>query len=156
MNSSGKDLTSSGKVGVNETGTYVVPNKWPVLLRLTKGSETTTDIGLRSLLCSYLMGIPSTNTSTSSSSPLDVNGAEGCIAILQVYRTSSSDTIPRGRLVSSYSTVSVRGIETAGESGYLEWSSNSAVVSGTWVAINHTTASSGSYNYCMVLAVRIW
>lgn len=156
VNSSGTNLTSSGKVGVNETGTYVMPNKWPVLLRLTKGSDTTTDIGLRSLLCSYLMGIPNNNTSTSSSSPLGVSGAIGCIAILQVYRTSPSDTIPRGRLVSSYSTVSVRGIETAGESGYLEWSSHPASISGVWVAINHTTASSGSYNYCMVLAVRIY
>ena len=102
------------------------------------------------------MGIPRVNTSTSSSDALAINGAEGCLAILQVYRTSPSDTIPRGRLVSSYSTVSVRGIETAGESGYLEWSSHPASISGTWVAINHTTASSGSYNYCMVLAVRIW
>ena len=133
-----------------------MPNRWPVLLRLTKGSDTTTDIGLRSLLCSYLMGIPRNNASTSSSSPLGVSGAIGCLAILQVYRTSPSDTIPRGRLVSSYSTVSVRGIETAGESGYLEWSSHPASISGTWVAINHTTASSGSYNYCMVLAVRIY
>lgn len=156
VNSSGKDLTPSGRVGVQETGTYVVPNNWPVFLRLTKGSETTTDIGLRSLLCSYLMGIPNNNTSTSSSSPLGMSGAEGCLAILQVYRTSSSDTIPRGRLIKSYSEVSVRGIETAGESGYLEWSSNREAVSGTWVAINHTTASSGSYNYCMVLAVRIY
>lgn len=155
VNSSGKDLTSSGRVGVQETDTYVVPNNWPVLLRLTKGSDEFIDIGLRSLLCSYLMGISNNNTSTSSST-LGVNGAEGCLAILQVYRTSSSDTIPRGRLVSSYSTVSVRGIEAIGESGYLEWSSNPATVSGVWVAINHTTASSGSYNYCMVLAVRIW
>lgn len=156
VNSSGTNLTSSGTVGVNETGTYVVPNKWPVCLRLIKGSGTTTDIGLRSLLCSYLMGISNTNTSTSSSSALPVNGAVGCIAILQVYRTSSSSTIPRGRLVSSYSTVSVRGIEASGDSGYLEWSGKSAPVTGTWVAINHTTASSGSYNYCMVLAVRIY
>lgn len=156
VNSSGTNLTSSGTAGVQESGTYVVPNKWPVLLRLTKGSGTTTDIGLRSLLCSYLMGISNNNTSTSSSSSLGVNGAEGCLAILQVYRTSPSDTIPRGRLVSSYRTVSVRGIEASGESGYLEWSSNHETVSGTWVAINHTTASSGSYNYCMVLAVRIW
>lgn len=155
VNSSGTDLTDSGTIGVNETGTYVVPNNWPVLLRLTKGSGTTTDIGLRSLLCSYLMGIPRSNTSTSGSSALDVNGAEGCLAILQVYRTSSSDTIPRGCLVSSYSTVSVRGIE-ARSSGYLEWSSSYETVTGTWVAINHTTTSSGSYNYCMVLAVRIW
>lgn len=156
VNSSGTDLTSSGDTGVNETGTYVVPNNWPVFLRLTKGSDDFTDIGLRSLLCSYLMGIPRVNTSTSGSSPLSMSGAEGCLAILQVYRTSPSDTIPRGRLVKSSYEVSVRGIETAGESGYLEWSSNSASVSGTWVAINHTTASSGSYNYCMVLAVRIW
>ena len=156
VNSSGTNLTSSGTVGVNETGTYVVPNKWPVCLRLIKGSGTTTDIGLRSLLCSYLMGISNTNTSTSSSSALPVNGAVGCIAILQVYRTSSSSTIPRGRLVSSYSTVSVRGIEASGESGSLKWSGNPATVTGTWVAINHTTASSGSYNYCMVLAVRIY
>lgn len=156
VNSSGTNLSDSGTVGVAESGPYVVPSKWPVLLRLTKGSDKFTDIGLRSLLCSYLMGISNNNTSTSSSSSLDVNGAEGCLAILQVYRTSPSDTIPRGRLVSSYSTVSVRGIETAGESGYLEWSSHPASISGTWVAINHTTASSGSYNYCMVLAVRIW
>lgn len=156
VNSSGTNLSDSGTVGVAESGPYVVPSKWPVLLRLTKGSDKFTDIGLRSLLCSYLMGIPNNNTSTSSSSPLDVSGAEGCLAILQVYRTSPSDTIPRGRLVSSYSTVSVRGIETAVESGYLEWSSHPASISGTWVAINHTTASSGSYNYCMVLAVRIW
>ena len=157
VNSSGTNLTSSGTVGVNETGTYVVPNKWPVCLRLIKGSGTTTDIGLRSLLCSYLMGISNTtNTSTSSSSALPVNGAVGCIAILQVYRTSSSSTIPRGRLVSSYSTVSVRGIEASGELGSLKWSGNSATVTGTWVAINHTTASSDSYNYCMVLAVRIY
>ena len=156
VNYSGTNLTTSGTAGVNETGNYVMPNKWPVLLRLTKGSDTTTDIGLRSLLCSYLMGIPHNNTSISSSSPLGVNGAVGCLAILQVYRTSPSDTIPRGRLVSSYRTVSVRGIETAGESGYLEWSSHPASISGTWVAINHTTASSGSYNYCMVLAVRIY
>ena len=156
VNSSGEDLTSSGDTGVNETGTYVVPNNWPVFLRLTKGSDKFTDIGLRSLLCSYLMGIPRVNTSTSGSDALAISGAEGCLAILQVYRTSPSDTIPRGRLVSSYSTVSVRGIETAGESGYLEWSSHPASISGTWVAINHTTASSGSYNYCMVLAVRIW
>lgn len=156
VNSSGADLTFSGRVGVQETGTYVVPNNWPVFLRLTKGSETTTDIGLRSLLCSYLMGISNNNTSTSSSSPLGVSGAVGCIAILQVYRTSPSDTIPRGHLVKSSSGAYVRGIETIGESGYLEWSGNSASVSGTWVAINHTTASSGSYNYCMVLAVRIY
>ena len=155
VNSSGTDLTFSGSVGVQESGTYVVPNKWPVFLRLTKGSGTTTDIGLRSLLCSYLMGISNNNTSTSSSA-LPINGAKGCIAILQVYRNSPSDTIPRGRLVSSYRTVSVRGIEASGESGYLGWSSNHAAVSGTWVAINHTTASSGSYNYCMVLAVRIY
>lgn len=155
VNSSGTDLSDSGTVGVAESGPYVVPSKWPVLLRLTKGSDKFTDIGLRSLLCSYLMGIPRINTSTSSSD-LPIDGAEGCLAILQVYRTSPSDTIPRGRLVSSYSTVSVRGIETAGESGYLEWSSHPASISGTWVAINHTTASSGSYNYCMVLAVRIW
>ena len=156
VNSSGTDLTFSGRVGVQESGTYVVPNKWPVLLRLTKGSGTTTDIGLRSLLCSYLMGIPNNNTSTSSNNSLGESGAEGCLAILQVYRTSPNDTIQRGRLVSSYSTVSVRGIEASGESGYLEWSSNPASISGTWVAINHTTASSGSYNYCMVLAVRIY
>ena len=156
VNSSGTDLTFSGRVGVQESGTYVVPNKWPVLLRLTKGSGTTTDIGLRSLLCSYLMGIPNNNISTSSNNSLGVSGAEGCLAILQVYRTSPNDTIQRGRLVSSYSTVSVRGIEASGESGYLEWSSNPASISGTWVAINHTTASSGSYNYCMVLAVRIY
>lgn len=155
VNSSGTDLSDSGTVGVAESGPYVVPSKWPVLLRLTKGSDKFTDIGLRSLLCSYLMGIPRINTSTSSSN-LPIDGAEGCLAILQVYRTSPSDTIPRGRLVSSYSPVSVRGIETAGESGYLEWSSHPASISGTWVAINHTTASSGSYNYCMVLAVRIW
>lgn len=156
VNSSGTDLTNSGTVGVNETGDYVVQNKWPVLLRLTKGSGTATDIGLRSLLCSYLMGIPRDNTSTSSSSSLGVNGAEGCIAILQVYRTSSSSTIPRGRLVSSYSTVSVHGISASGNSGTLEWTSGSEAVSGTWVALNHTTVSSGSYNYCLVLAIRIW
>lgn len=156
VNSSGTDLTNSGTVGVQESGTYVVPSKWPVLLRLTKGSGANTDIGLRSLLCSYMMGIPRTNTSTSSSSALDVNGAEGCIAILQVYRTSNSSTISRGSLVSSYSTVSVRGISSSGASGSLEWTSNSETVSGTWVAINHTTTSAGSYNYCMVLAVRIW
>lgn len=156
VNSSGTNLTSSGTVGVQELGNYVVPNKWPVLLRLTKGSDTTTDIGLRSLLCSYLMGIPNNNTSTSSSSPLGMSGAEGCLAILQVYRTSPSDTIPRGCLVKAHSTVSVRGIEAIGESGYLEWSSSHETVSGTWVAINHSTASSGSYNYCMVLAVRIY
>ena len=156
VNSSGTDLTYSGEVGVQETGNYVVPSQWPVLLRLTKGSTEYTDIGLRSLLCSYLMGIPRSNTSTSSSNALGVNGAEGCLAILQVYRTSSSDTIPRGRLVSSYSTVLVRGIEARGYAGRLEWSSNSETVSGVWVAINYTTASSDSYNYCMVLAVRIW
>ncbi len=156
VNSSGTDLTYSGRVGVQESGTYVVPNKWPVFLRLTNGSGTTTDICLRSLLCSYLMGISNNNTSTSSSNTLGVSGAVGCIAILQVYRTSPSDTIHRGRLVKSSSGAYVRGIETSGESGYLEWSSNSESVSGTWVAINHTTASSGSYNYCMVLAVRIW
>lgn len=156
VNSSGADLTFSGRVGVQESGTYVVPNKWPVFLRLTKGSNKYTDIGLRSLLCSYLMGISNNNTSTSSSNSLGVSGYVGCIAILQVYRTSPSDTIPRGHLVKSSSGAYVRGIETAGESGYLEWSSNSASVSGTWVAINHTTASSGSYNYCMVLAVRIY
>lgn len=156
VNSSGKDLTNSGTAGVQESGTYVVPSKWPVLLRLTKGSGTNTDIGLRSLLCSYMMGIPRTNTSTSGSSALDVNGAEGCLAILQVYRTSNSSTISRGSLVSSYSKVSVRGISSSGSSGSLEWTSNSETVSGTWVAINHTTTSAGSYNYCMVLAVRIW
>ena len=156
VNSSGTDLTFSGRVGVQESGTYVVPNKWPVFLRLTKGSGTTTDIGLRSLLCSYLMGISNNNTSTSSSSPLDVDGAEGCIAILQVYRTSQSDTIPRGRLVSSYSTVSVRGIAASGNTGSLAWTRISATISGTWVAINHTTASTDASNYCMVLAVRIW
>ena len=157
VNANGTDLTSSGDAGVRETGTYVVPNKWPVLLRLTKGSDDFTDIGLRSLLCSYLMGIPRVNTSTSGSSALAVSGAEGCIAILQVYRTSQSDTIPRGRLVSSYSTVSVRGIAASGESGPLAWTSNKlASISGTWVAINHTTASSDASNYCMVLAVRIW
>ena len=156
VNSSGTDLTFSGRVGVQESGTYVVPNKWPVFLRLTKGSGTTTDIGLRSLLCSYLMGISNNDTSTSSSSPLDMSGAVGCLAILQVYRTSPSDTIPRGRLVRSSKGAYVRGIEASGGSGYLEWSSNPATVSGTWVAINHTTASSGSSNYCMVLAVRIY
>ena len=157
VNADGIDLTSSGDTGVKETGTYVVPNKWPIFLRLTKGSDDFTDIGLRSLLCSYLMGIPRVNTSTSSSSPLAVSGAEGCIAILQVYRASQSDTIPRGRLVSSYSTVSVRGIAASGESGPLAWTSNKlASISGTWVVINHTTASSDASNYCMVLAVRIW
>lgn len=155
VNSSGTDLTSSGKEGVNETGNYVVQNKWPVLLRLTKGSDTTIDIGLRSLLCSYLMGIPRVNTSTSSSA-LPISGAEGCLAILQVYRTSQSDTIPRGRLVKSYSEVSVRGIAASGGSGTLAWTSNSASVSGTWVSINYTATSSGSSNYCMVLAVRIY
>lgn len=155
VNSSGTDLTDSGTVGVNETGTYVVPSNWPVLLRLTKGSETTTDIGLRSLLCSYLMGIPRINTSTSSSA-LDINGAEGCIAILQVYRNSQYDAIHRGCLVSSYSTVSFRGISSTGPSGSLAWTSNSASVSGTWVSINYTATSSDSSNYCMVLAVRIW
>lgn len=157
VNAIGTDLTSSGDAGVKETGTYVVPNNWPVFLRLTKGSDDFTDIGLRSLLCSYLMGIPRVNTSTSGSSALAVSGAEGCIAILQVYRTSQSDTIPRGRLVSSYSTVSVRGIAASGESGPLAWTSNKfASISGTWVVINHTTASSDASNYCMVLAVRIW
>ena len=155
VNSSGKDLTPSGKVGVNETGTYVVPNKWPVLLRLTKGSDDFTDIGLRSLLCSYLMGIPNDNTSTSSSA-LPINGAEGCIAILQVCRNSPYDAIHRGCLVSSYSTVSFRGISSTGPSGSLAWTSNSASVSGTWVSINYTATSSDAYNYCMVLAVRIW
>ena len=42
------------------------------------------------------------------------------------------------------------------EAGYLEWSSNHEAISGVWVSLNHTTASSGSYNYCMVLAVRIY
>ena len=155
VNSSGTDLTDSGTVGVNETGTYVVPNNWPVVLRFTKGSDKVTDIGLRSLLCSYLMGIPRINTSTSNSA-LPINGAEGCIAILQVYRNSQSDTIHRGRLVSSYSTVSFRGISSTGPSGSLAWTSNSASVSGTWVSINYTATSSDASNYCMVLAVRIW
>lgn len=127
----------------------------PVLLRLTKGSDKFTDIGLRSLLCSYLMGIPRINTSTSSSA-LDIDGAEGCLAILQVYRTSSSSIIPRGYLVSSYRTVSVHGISASGESGNLKWTSGSEAVSGTWVAINWTTVSASSSDYCMVLAVRIW
>lgn len=156
VNSSGTNLTFSGKVGVNETGTYVVPNKWPVFLRLTKGSGTTTDIGMRSLLCSYLMGISNNNTSTSSSSPLGVSGAVGCIAILQVYRTSPSDTIPRGRLVSSHNAVYMRGIAASGESGSLAWTSNYASVSGTWVSINYTATSSDASRYCMVLAVRIY
>ena len=155
VNSSGTDLTLSGRVGVQESGTYVVPNKWPVFLRLTKGSGTTTDIGLRSLLCSYLMGIPNDNTSTSSSA-LPISGAEGCIAILQVCRNSPYDAIHRGCLVSSYSTVSFRGISSTGPSGSLAWTSNSASVSGTWVSINYTATSSDAYNYCMVLAVRIW
>lgn len=155
VNAIGTDLTSSGTDGVEETGTYVVPNKWPVLLRLTKGSDTNTDIGLRSLLCSYLMGIPRVNTSTSSSA-LPINGAEGCIAILQVYRNSQSDTIHRGRLVNSYNAVYMRGIAASGESGSLAWTSNSASVSGTWVSINYTATSSDASNYCMVLAVRIW
>ena len=156
VNSSGADLTSSGTVGVSETGNYVVPNKWPVLLRLTKGSETTTDIGLRSLLCSYLMGIPNYNTSTSSSNPLDVNGAVGCIAILQVPRTSQSDSIPRGSLIRRFGQVLVRGIAASGNSGSLAWTSSAVSISGTWVSLNYTTTSSGSYNYCMVLAVRIY
>ena len=155
VNAIGTDLTSSGTDGVNETGTYVVPNNWPVALRLTKGSDDFTDIGLRSLLCSYLMGIPRVNTSTSSSA-LPINGAEGCIAILQVYRNSQSDTIHRGRLVRSYREVSVRGIAASGESGSLAWTSGSASVSGVWVAINYTATSSDASNYCMVLAVRIW
>ena len=155
VNSSGTDLSDSGTVGVAESGPYVVPSKWPVLLRLTKGSDKVTDIGLRSLLCSYLMGIPRINTSTSSSA-LDIDGAEGCLAILQVYRTSSSSIIPRGYLVSSYRTVSVHGISASGESGNLKWTSGSEAVSGTWVAINWTTVSASSSDYCMVLAVRIW
>lgn len=155
VNSSGTDLSDSGTVGVEESGPYVVPSKWPVLLRLTKGSDKFTDIGLRSLLCSYLMGIPRINTSTSSSA-LDIDGAEGCLAILQVYRTSSSSIIPRGYLVSSYRTVSVHGISASGESGNLKWTSGSEAVSGTWVAINWTTVSASSSDYCMVLAVRIW
>lgn len=155
VNSSGTDLSDSGTVGVEESGPYVVPSKWPVLLRLTKGSDKFTDIGLRSLLCSYLMGIPRINTSTSSSA-LDIDGAEGCLAILQVCRTSSSSIIPRGYLVSSYRTVSVHGISASGESGNLKWTSGSEAVSGTWVAINWTTVSASSSDYCMVLAVRIW
>lgn len=155
VNFSGTDLSDSGTVGVAESGPYVVPSKWPVLLRLTKGSDKFTDIGLRSLLCSYLMGIPRINTSTSSSA-LDIDGAEGCLAILQVYRTSSSSIIPRGYLVSSYRTVSVHGISASGESGNLKWTSGSEAVSGTWVAINWTTVSASSSDYCMVLAVRIW
>lgn len=155
VNSSGTDLSDSGTVGVAESGPYVVPSKWPVLLRLTKGSDKFTDIGLRSLLCSYLMGIPRINTSTSSSD-LPIDGAEGCLAILQVYRTSSISIIPRGYLVSSYRTVSVHGISASGESGNLKWTSGSEAVSGTWVAINYTTVSASSSDYCMVLAVRIW
>lgn len=155
VNSSGADLTFSGRVGVQETGTYVVPNNWPVFLRLTKGSGTTTDIGMRSLLCSYLMGISNNNTSTSSSA-LPISGAEGCIAILQVYRTSGSDTIHRGRLVSSHNAVYMRGIAASGESGSLAWTSNYASVSGTWVSINYTATSSDASRYCMVLAVRIY
>lgn len=155
VNSSGTDLSDSGTVGVAESGPCVVPSKWPVLLRLTKGSDKFTDIGLRSLLCSYLMGIPRINTSTSSSA-LPIDGAEGCLAILQVYRTSSSSIIPRGYLVSSYRTVSVHGISASGESGNLKWTSGSEAVSGTWVAINYTTVSASSSDYCMVLAVRIW
>ena len=156
VNSSGTDLTSSGTVGVTETGTYVVPNKWPVLLRLTKGSGTTTDIGLRSLLCSYLMGIPNYNTSTSSSNSLDVNGAVGCIAILQVHRTSQSDSIPRGSLIRKFGQVLVRGIAASGNTGSLAWTSSAVSISGTWVSLSYTTTSSDSYNYCMVLAVRIY
>lgn len=156
VNSSGADLTSSGTVGVSETGNYVVPNKWPVLLRLTKGSETTTDIGLRSLLCSYLMGIPNYNTSTSSSNSLDVNGAVGCIAILQVPRTSQSASIPRGSLIRRFGQVLVRGIAAKGNTGSLAWTSSAVSISGTWVSLNYTTTSSDSYNYCMVLAVRIY
>ena len=156
VNSSGTDLTSSGTVGVGETGNYVVPNKWPVLLRLTKGSETTTDICLRSLLCSYLMGIPNYNTSTSSSNPLDVNGDVGCIAILQVPRTSQSDSIPRGSLIRRFGQVLVRGIAARGNSGSLAWTSSAVSISGTWVSLNYTTTSSDSYNYCVVLAVRIY
>ena len=156
VNSSGTDLTSSGTVGVAESGNYVVPNKWPVLLRLTKGSETTTDICLRSLLCSYLMGIPNYNTSTSSSNPLDVNGDVGCIAILQVPRTSQSDSIPRGSLIRRFGQVLVRGIAARGNSGSLAWTSSAVSISGTWVSLNYTTTSSDSYNYCVVLAVRIY
>lgn len=156
VNSSGTDLTSSGTVGVSETGNYVVPNKWPVLLRLTKGSETTTDICLRSLLCSYLMGIPNYNTSTSSSNPLDANGNVGCIAILQVPRTSQSDSIPRGSLIRRFGQVLVRGIAARGNSGSLAWTSSAVSISGTWVSLNYTTTSSDSYNYCVVLAVRIY
>ena len=154
VNSSGTDLTSSGDKGVKETGTSVVPSKWPVLLRLTKGSDEVIDIGLRSLLCSYLMGIPSVSKGTSSSA-LGMNGAVGCLAILQVYRTSPSDTIPRGRLVKSSSGAYVRGIAASGGSGSLAWTSNSASVTGTWVSINYTTVSASSSDYCMVLAVRI-
>lgn len=156
VNSSGTDLTSSGTAGVSETGNYVVPNKWPVLLRLTKGSGTTTDIGLRSLLCSYLMGIPNYNTSTSSSDALDVNGAVGCIAILQVPRTSQSASIPRGSLIRKFGQVLVRGIAAMGNTGSLAWTSSAVSISGTWVSLNYTTTSSDSYNYCMVLAVRIY
>ena len=154
VNSSGKDLTLSGTEGVRETGTYVVPSKWPVLLRLTKGSDEVIDIGLRSLLCSYLMGIPRVNKDTSSSA-LGMNGAVGCLAILQVYRTSPSDTIPRGCLIRSSSGAYVRGIAASGGSGSLAWTSNSASVTGTWVSINYTTVSASSSDYCMVLAVRI-
>ena len=143
----GTDKTSVGSRGISN----VTASNWPTYLRLTKGGGGTTDICLANLVASYLIGFARSTTAGS----LSPSGAAGSIALLQVQRSSSS-AITRGSLLSGHSATRACGVSASGSSGSLEWTSGSETVSGTWVALNYVGASSGSYNYCLVLAVRIW
>lgn len=143
--SSGSDCTWGGGV--------ITASKYPTHIRITKGnSSTRTYISIAALVASSLIGF----SRTSSSGSLSPYGAIGSVAILMVQRSSNSTVISRGTIIDSASTLVARGIVANSTSGDLSWSSGaSGTVSGTWVALNYTGTSSGGYNYCMVLAIRI-
>ena len=130
----------------------ITASKYPTHIRLTKGNNSTRYISIAALVASSLIGF----SRSSSSGSLSPYGAIGSVAILMVQRSSNSTAISRGTIIESASTLVARGIVANSTSGDLSWSSGaSGTVSGTWVALNYTGTSSGGYNYCMVLAIRI-
>ena len=131
----------------------ITASKYPTHIRFTKGnSSTRIYISIAALVASSLIGF----SRSSSSGSLSPYGAIGSVAILMVQRSSNSTTIDRGTIIDSASTLVARGLVANSTSGDLSWTSGaSGTVSGTWVALNYTGTSSGGYNYCMVLAIRI-
>ena len=125
-------------------------SNWPVFLYKQNGKGIIKyHYCLNMLIASAILG--------RSNSTLDPQGSPGCIAILQVQRDSNSTVIKRGVIISSTYTVTTRGISSSSYNSNIGWTSGEgSTVSGTWVTLNYTGTTGSSYNYCMILAIRIY